>query len=1071
MSLIAWYPLNGDTLDYSGNGYNGNFVGTPTITAGKTGSAYSFTSDSMFVEVPMNNELKNRVFGKSNVFSLSGWVYATTKENWACIVNNANGGSWSNTTAGLWISAANGISFTMGSAVGGNPAGSYCYIHYPTVSLNTWYHVTGVADGTTMKLYINGNLVSSIAISLPYGRNQISDSITIGRRSTSSAPTLKGKINDVRIYDHALSEKEVKEIAKAKILHYTFDDFQEPTENLMTNTNIAFGQCYNGSSYGFGSATNIQETFYTTLLDKNNVTKVSRINSDVSQSDYVYRLTSSTFAASSTYTYSFWYYGTIGSSITPYCLGTTRMNCYYLDDFGAWVGGSSSITIPVTTYKWQRIVIKMVNASTTGTAEGIGYIILHSNATTGTLANTEYWAFSEFQLEKKPYSTPYTLGFRDGTIKDISGYRNDAIINLDIAPQWVSNSKIGNGAYKFNGSQYIKKPTSSRSYIPAGIDYTQSLWVYIAALPTGRNVILDDNNRWEHWIAINTNGTVYAAYYNAAQYGCTSTNTLSLNAWHHIVVSVVSGVSMIMYVDGVVWAQNLAIGGVHSKIFDDVVIGANGGDSLEKFTGKIDDVRIYATALSSDDILELYQTRGSVDNHGNLYSGEFFENSKDIYSKNLIRNGFGEWGSNVNNTSLVWVANTDIEGCEGVFQRTGGYADVTFSDMIPVNTSDTYEVTHWSRVITGETNARYYSTVRCYDEFKREIRNQNMNSWGTTYRTTLATQLINGATTIELLDGSAWSTLNFTASPYVYAAFCTDSAYDNYTYMPTYQRVSSVSGNILTLTSAWTGGSIPVGTKVCATRDGSTYVYLPASYSLISSTWTKFTTKTSVGTFRPATRYIKIGMLANYSGCTGTTITQFGGFSVKNLTSVQSLINVANPNISDRGVFWSQQFYEVGLPIRYIRDHINGSTANAASHWCQISAFNRVGADIALGKSVSGPTSYQPTNYIWGTKVVTNGIVATSPYAEGGTACTIDLGFIEDIVSVKVWHYYGDGRTYHSSKLEVSEDGVSWITIFDSSIEGEYVETASGHEVIIYPKKLSLCKSGDVYSAGLQEGY
>jgi RHS repeat-associated protein len=66
-------------------------------------------------------------------------------------------------------------------------------------------------------------------------------------------------------------------------------------------------------------------------------------------------------------------------------------------------------------------------------------------------------------------------------------------------------------------------------------------------------------------------------------------------------------------------------------------------------------------------------------------------------------------------------------------------------------------------------------------------------------------------------------------------------------------------------------------------------------------------------------------------------------------------------------------------------------------------------------------------------------------YTSGGLHyLQVDLGAVYSVDKVKVWHYATDGRTYYNTKTEVSQDGVTWTTVFDSAVSGEYPETAAG---------------------------
>jgi len=135
--------------------------------------------------------------------------------------------------------------------------------------------------------------------------------------------------------------------------------------------------------------------------------------------------------------------------------------------------------------------------------------------------------------------------------------------------------------------------------------------------------------------------------------------------------------------------------------------------------------------------------------------------------------------------------------------------------------------------------------------------------------------------------------------------------------------------------------------------------------------------------------------------------------------------------------------------VRYIRDYLGqGSTANGANHWVEIQAFDSNDINVALNK-----TAYVDNNPSLLAPNLVDGDVDTTQWTltnmSAGTYKTVDLGQIYTLNSIKVWHYYGDGRTYLFNKKEVSTDGIKWVTVFDSSVQGTYPESAAGHEIIL----------------------
>lgn len=136
-------------------------------------------------------------------------------------------------------------------------------------------------------------------------------------------------------------------------------------------------------------------------------------------------------------------------------------------------------------------------------------------------------------------------------------------------------------------------------------------------------------------------------------------------------------------------------------------------------------------------------------------------------------------------------------------------------------------------------------------------------------------------------------------------------------------------------------------------------------------------------------------------------------------------------------------------PVRYIRDCVDGSSANQYCHWAELEAYSG-GQNVALHKVVT--CSYPATNIDYSNwQLATDGKYGTTDYyVEGGVGpawMQVDLGQQYVLDYIRIWHYYEDGRTYHDDKTQISADGISWTTVFDSNVSGEYQESSTGHTI------------------------
>lgn len=97
-------------------------------------------------------------------------------------------------------------------------------------------------------------------------------------------------------------------------------------------------------------------------------------------------------------------------------------------------------------------------------------------------------------------------------------------------------------------------------------------------------------------------------------------------------------------------------------------------------------------------------------------------------------------------------------------------------------------------------------------------------------------------------------------------------------------------------------------------------------------------------------------------------------------------------------------------------------------------------------RSVSGPVS--------SLSLITDGIKnninsGSYAYSNGSGEVEVDLLEVHKLDWINVYHYYGDGRKYNDVRFSISEDGVTWIKVFDSAVDGAYESTSEGKKVIL----------------------
>ena len=184
----------GVVKDVSGNGHDGEIVGSLERVEGKFGQALDLPGTGAdYVEVPDHDDLQ-----LTDEITLLGWVKKDEPGQGLDIIGKDDGGSNRNYNIHVPGTENSGKIYLSGAIAAGSTV----------ITNGEWHHVAGTWDGSEIKIYIDGVEENSAPFAGPMSTSDLP--VRFGFRGTGTA--LKALIDELAIFNRALTEEEINNI-------------------------------------------------------------------------------------------------------------------------------------------------------------------------------------------------------------------------------------------------------------------------------------------------------------------------------------------------------------------------------------------------------------------------------------------------------------------------------------------------------------------------------------------------------------------------------------------------------------------------------------------------------------------------------------------------------------------------------------------------------------------------------------------------------------------------------------------------------------------------------------------
>ena len=590
MSLKVWLPLNGDLRNQGLAKINVVNNGTTVDSSGKIGSCYSFNGSSNYLQ--LNN------FSPSGwkEFSISFWCYCT------------------NSITGIFLARADathqlrfnadGFSFrnTKNSTLRTIPIGA-------TIPTTTWTHIACSYNCGEVYIYVNG--IQTAHSTTYYNASAVLNSnineVRIGRQqSTSGNSYFNGKLNDFRIYDHALSAKEVEELSMGLVLHYKLD------KNVNILNNCYSYPTFNTSNGGGGwshwgpsghSGTYGQNTDKQYIYNKKN-TYSHYISENSGTGKYYLLYQSPSFAGG---------YRSIQFIIKEEnSLPITTSICW--PNWNARNGG-------VPNNKWTSIH-HLGNGFYLCKVEGLSQDGSNNLVGIGVQPGYKIYVSEGYCENDREICSDIFSQSKITTVYDSSGYRNNGTITGTTMKTISSSPRYNTSLYFTNYTTYIQR--NMGSWTPDAI--TMSCWIKgTNKSPRGGFHLPLNMHSTNFEISIaGSSGKARMGYMIGGTRRVSDIGSDILDGKWHMLTSTYDGANFCRYIDGELVTSNAYTGALTT--LSTLGVGQFPGSTNYGNTQLSEsDVRIYTTALTAIQIRELYLTSAAIDKNGDIYAREFDE--------------------------------------------------------------------------------------------------------------------------------------------------------------------------------------------------------------------------------------------------------------------------------------------------------------------------------------------------------------------------------------------------------------------------------------------------------------